>query len=206
MTEPKLKTCKKGTNKALGFEGCGKQTIKTTYSLCNSCLWDFYHSTEIGKIIYQKSFIPKVNIRLKSIQKENTKRIKENVKTLGDYEAEAKKSFQKWVRLRDAGKPCISCQNPNPADWCGSHYFPAGVYSGMIFDERNCHGACNTYCNKYLSGNLTSYRINLVNKFGEDWVKQLENDALERRNYKYTKSELIDIKKKYDLKIKELTK
>jgi len=74
-----------------------------------------------------------------------------------------------------------------------------------MFDERNCHLQCNTYCNKYLSGNLIEYRKNLVLEFGEEWMKQLEEDANRLRNYKYTKSELIEIKKKYDLKIKQLT-
>ncbi len=196
----KQKPCKKGIGKASGFEGCGKETFKRTYNLCDSCLIDFYFNDERGKIIYAKL---KGSLH-QSKWKEQKKVLKEKTKTLSDYEAEAKKSFQKWVRLRDKDKPCKSCQNANPSDWCGSHYFSAGVYSGMMFDERNCHGSCNTYCNKYLSGNLINYRINLVKEFGEAWVQKLENDALERRDYKYTKFELIDIKKKYDLKIKEL--
>ncbi len=199
MIEPKLKICTKGNSKAKDFEGCGKSTYKTTYGICDGCLTSWWFTTENGKIDYAKKKLKKS----KSNWSDQKKVLKEKVKTLSDYENEAKKSFQKFIRLRDQNNPCISCQNPNPSDWCGSHYFAAGVYSGMIFDERNCHGACNTYCNKFLSGNLNEYRINLVIKFGEDWVKQLENDALERKKYKYTKSELIEIKKKYDLKIKQ---
>jgi len=202
----------KPMGKAFGFvpeERCGKQMTefeKRTYGMCNSCLWDFYHNDERGKILYQKLFIPKVALKTKSNEKAFKSDLRQKLKTLSEYEAEAKKSFQKWVRLRDSGLPCISCNNPNPADWCGSHYYAAGTYSGLMFDERNCNGACNTYCNKYLSGNLINYRIGLVKRYGNEFVVQLESEADSKRNYKYKKQELIDIKKKYDLKIKELTK
>jgi hypothetical protein len=42
--------------------------------------------------------------------------LKEKVKTLSQYEAESKKSFQKFIRLRDADLPCISCNNSNTND------------------------------------------------------------------------------------------
>ena len=35
--------------------------------------------------------------------------LRDKLKTLSQYEAEAKKSFQKWVRMRDEKQPCISC-------------------------------------------------------------------------------------------------
>lgn len=142
--------------------------------------------------------------KLKQDRVAEKKVLREKIKTLSDYESEAKKVFQKYVRLRDKNLPCISCGNPSPTDWCGSHYYPAGMYSGLIFDERNCNGACNTYCNKYLSGNLINYRIGLVKRYGLEFVEKLEADADSKRNYKYTKEELIAKKLQYELKIKEL--
>ena len=127
----------------------------------------------------------------------------EKLKTLSQYEADAKKSFQHWVRLRDKDQPCISCGNTKPKDWCGSHYFAAGTYSGLMFDPRNCHGACNTYCNKFLSGNLIEYRKGLIKRHGNEFVEQLESEADSKRSYKYTKAELIAKKLQYDLLIKE---
>jgi len=189
-----------GINKAKGFKGCGKPTLHRTNGLCNSCLYDFYTTDERGKIIFAKRKIQVVSKREKAFKSD----LRQKLKTLSDYEAEAKKSFQKWVRLRDAGKPCISCNNPNPKDISGGHYFPAGVYSGLIFDERNCHLQCNSYCNMYLSGNLSAYRIGLVNRYGKEFVEGLEDDSIKLRNYKYTKDELVAIKKKYDDNIKSL--
>jgi len=122
---------------------------------------------------------------------------------LSEHEAEAKKSFQKWVRLRDAEFNCISC-NCNDKDlWDGGHYFKAELFSGLIFNEMNCHKQCRK-CNRFLNGNELQYRFGLIERYGIDFVTELENISAENRVYKYTKSELIEIKKKYDLKIKEL--
>jgi hypothetical protein len=107
--------------------------------------------------------------------------------------------------MRDAKLPCISCGNANAKDWSGGHFYSAGMYSGLIFDERNCHKQCNTYCNKYLSGNLLEYRKGLTKRYGEDFVIELDRISIEKRNYKYTKEELIAKKLQYDIKIKELS-
>jgi predicted amidophosphoribosyltransferase len=37
------------------------------------------------------------------------KDLREKLKTLGEYEKEAKAVFQKWIRQRDKKLPCISC-------------------------------------------------------------------------------------------------
>jgi predicted nucleic acid-binding Zn ribbon protein len=140
----------------------------------------------------------------KQLWTKEKKVIKEKLMTLSDYEREAKKSFQKWIRLRDKNLPCISCNNSKTTDWAGGHYFSAGMYSGLMFDERNCHKQCNTHCNKYLSGNLLEYRKGLINRYGIEFVESLESIADEKRNYKYTKEELIAKKLQYDIKIKEL--
>ena len=115
--EVKKKICKHGINKARGFEGCGKETFKTTYGLCPSCLYSFYTTDERGKILYQKSFLPKVSLKLKSFDKAKTKQMRDGLKTLSEYEAEAKKVFQKWVRMRDVDLPCISCGTTKPVKY-----------------------------------------------------------------------------------------
>lgn len=129
--------------------------------------------------------------------------LKDKLKTLSQYEAEAKKSFQKYIRMRDASLPCISCNNSKTNDWAGGHFYSAGMYSGLMFDERNCHKQCNTYCNKHLSGNLLEYRKGLIKRYGNDFVEALDKVSNEKRNYKYTKEELIAKKLKYDILIKE---
>jgi len=133
------------------------------------------------------------------------KQLREKLKTLSQYEAEAKKSFQHWVRLRDKDLPCISCGEFHKDLWDGGHYFKAELYSGLIFDERNVHKQCRR-CNRFQGGNEIQYRLGLVERFGGEFVYQLEKDSIEKRVYKFTKQELIAKKLQYDIKIKELKK
>ena len=130
--------------------------------------------------------------------------LQEKLKTLSDYEKEAKKVFQEFIRLRDKDLPCISCGKSNCPDWAGGHYFAAGMYSGMIFNEDNCHKQCNSHCNKFLSGNLLEYRRGLIERYGIDFVERIEMQANEKRAYKYSKDELQKIKEYYKNKVKEL--
>lgn len=129
--------------------------------------------------------------------KEKKAKAKEKLKTLSQYEAEAKKSFQKWVRQRDVGLPCISCGTLKPSEWHGSHFYEAGKYSGMIFNPSNCHKACDK-CNVFLSGNLQEYRKGLISRYGVEYVNNLDDLSDRERYRKYTKQELIEIKNKYD--------
>lgn len=164
---------------------------------------NFYFDTDKGKVLYQKQFLPKVKKRTEQRNKDDKKVLITKLKKLSEYEAEAKRSFQKYVRLRDENLPCISCNQVNKDLWDGGHYKKAELYSGVIFDLNNCHRQCR-YCNRYLGGNEANYRTGLVARYGEEYVLQLEKKALETRNYKYTKQELIDIKKHYDKLIKEM--
>jgi len=173
------------------------------YRYCQSTPECKEAGTEAKNILIKKA-MEKVKVSRGNKSRQETKVLSEKLKTLSQYEAEAKKSFQHYIRLRDKYLPCISFGNPNPTDWCGSHYFSSGMYSGLMFDERNCHGACNTYCNKYLSGNLIEYRKGLISRYGALFVEKLESEADSKRNKKYTKEELIAKKLNYDIKIKEL--
>ena len=129
--------------------------------------------------------------------------LKNKLKTLGQYEAEAKKAFQKWIRMRDDKQPCISCGIQQTDLWDGGHYKKAEIYSGVIFDENNCHRQCRK-CNRFLNGNELNYRQGLIQRYGIEFADQIEQKANETRNYKFTKEELIAKKLKYDILIKEI--
>lgn len=170
---------------------------------CKICNEVFTPNRPLVPVCSPKCAIDYTN-KLKANKAKKEKSIlKEKLKTLSDLEAEAKKSFQRYVRLRDKDLPCISCNNSNTNDWAGGHYFSAGMYSGLMFDERNCHKQCNTHCNKYLSGNLLEYRKGLIKRFGIKFVEKLESESDQKRNYKYTREELIAKKFQYDLKCKD---
>lgn len=156
---------------------------------------------------YKCAMVHSKNLKEQKEQREwkaNKAILKDKLKTLSQYEADAKKVFQKYIRLRDEKLPCISCGKLNATDWAGGHFYSAGMYSGLMFDERNCHKQCNSHCNKFLSGNLLEYRKGLIKRYGPDFVNELDRISNEKRNYKYTKEELIAKKLQYEIKIKEL--
>jgi len=174
---------------------------------CKVCL-DKFTPTQFAQIVcgYKCAIEHSKNLKKIKEQKEwnaEKKIIKDKIKTLSEYEKDAKKSFQHWIRLRDKNLPCISCGNSKTNDWAGGHYYSAGMYSGFMFDERNVHKQCNTHCNKHLSGNLLEYRKGLLKRYGNAFVEQLDAISDSKRNYKYTKEELIAKKLQYDIKIKE---
>jgi hypothetical protein len=131
------------------------------------------------------------------INRANKATAKEKIKSYSQRLQEAKKVFQKWVRVRDKGLPCISCGTVKCNEWAGGHYFKAETYTHLIFDERNCHKQCNAYCNKHRDGAQAEYRIGLVNRYGEAYVKGLEDLAMLKQQRKYTNQEIEDIKTKY---------
>jgi hypothetical protein len=122
--------------------------------------------------------------------------------TLGELKGLARAVFQRWVRIRDKGLPCISCgTTTGPMD--GGHYLKAELYSGLIFHEVNCNGQCQD-CNRGKDGNKEGYRPGMVKKYGEHAVMMLEASIPTNREYGYRKAELIEIIELYNIKIKDL--
>lgn len=108
---------------------------------------------------------------------------KESLKTAGDYTKEAQASVNKYIRLRDYGKPCISCGNSPAQKYGGTidagHYRSRGAAGHLRFNTFNIHGQC-VKCNRFNSGNAVDYRLKLIEKIGVDRVERLENDNAPR--------------------------
>ena len=131
--------------------------------------------------------------------KAHLKAVRESHKTKGDYAKEAQVEFNKWIRLRDEGNNCISCNNP-PKKKNAGHYRSVGAAPALRFEPLNCHLQCE-HCNTYLSSNAIEYRINLIKKIGVDKVEWIEGPHEPK---KYTVDDLKAIRAKYKLLIKAL--
>jgi hypothetical protein len=151
-------------------------------------------------VAFAKNVAEKAIVKKKKAQ---TKVLKEKLKTLTDYENEAKKEFQKYIRKRDENLPCVSCGTFQTDIWDGGHFKKAELYSGVIFDEMNCHRQCRK-CNRFLGGNELNYREGLVKRYGIDYVLEIEERALRLKRHKYNKEDLIGLKNLYKEKIKHL--
>ena len=132
--------------------------------------------------------------------KETKTRMKEDLKTTQDWLKEAQTIFNKYIRLRDMGLMCISC-NTVPKKKNAGHYFSSGGHSDVRFDEDNVHLQCE-HCNTYLSGNLLNYQIGIEKRIGADKLIELQAKAhVEKR---WTVDELKEIIKKYKTKVRSL--
>jgi hypothetical protein len=133
------------------------------------------------------------------VWKKTKAKMKSDLETVQELIKAAQIIFNKYIRLRDKGQVCISCQKP-PLKENAGHYFNANNHWNVRFDERNVHLQCE-HCNTYLSGNLIEYRKGLINKIGAEQLTLLELEAKETR--KFTKDELKEIINIYKKKIKQ---
>lgn len=137
-----------------------------------------------------------------------TKRLKESLKTKPELTKEAQTEFNKYIRLRDHDKPCISCEKVPSINvltggiWDCGHYLSIGAAPELRFNELNAHKQCKQ-CNRDLSGNPIKYRINLIKKIGIEKVEYLEGP---HSMPNWTHNELRSIKIKYRTKYNELKK
>lgn len=116
------------------------------------------------------------------------------------YVKEAQKWFNKFIRLRDSSKPCISCGRNHKGQYHAGHFLTTGAHPELRFEELNCHKQCSV-CNNHLSGNLINYRINLIKKIGIEKVEWLEGPHEAKH---YTIDDLKEIIKTYKAKCKKL--
>jgi hypothetical protein len=107
--------------------------------------------------------------------------------------------FNKFIRLRDLDKGCISCIAPVTQ---AGHYHSAGHHSALRFNEMNTNGQC-TRCNCFLHGNLLHYRNGLIKRYGEQKVLMLDS-AARRTAKKWSRAELHAIIQTYTAEIKKL--
>lgn len=131
-----------------------------------------------------------------AITKENNKRkreFQENDKSRQLKFAQA--NFNRFIRLRDKGNPCISCGKPDDGTHQrhASHYRSVGACSSLRFNEINVWASCSV-CNNHLSGNIGEYRKALIRKIGIDKVEWIESQP---KQLKMTIGEVIAIKVKY---------
>ncbi len=143
--------------------------------------------------------------RLAKVAKEEraaTKIAKQALKKRTEWADEAQDVVNRYVNLRDWGKPCISCDKPHTYGSVrnASHYKSRGAYSAIRFNLWNIHSSCYR-CNKELSGNIGEYRPRLIAKIGLEKVEFLENH---QRSRKYSIEYLQRIKRIFAKKARRL--
>jgi len=106
-------------------------------------------------------------------------------------------NFNEFIRERDKDLRCISCNKWDV--FCAGHYWAAGNYESLRFNEVNVNGQCD-YCNRHLHANLILYGKALVKKYGQEAVDKLDFIiGLEKQlgYHKRDRTTLIEIIMKY---------
>jgi len=151
------------------------------------------------------------NLKAKRERKETRER-KVKARTRREWVPFAQSAFNKFIRLRDADKPCISCgrvkvEMTTGGAWDCGHYLTVGSHPELRFDENNAAKqckSCNAGAGKYAKKNHTvsqSYRVNLIERIGLEAVEALEGPHPAKH---YTVDDLKAIKADYTRKAKEL--
>jgi hypothetical protein len=167
---------------------------------CKYCKSVFSPITTLQKNCFEPNCVSEwINEVKEKNWKSKKAKLKMDLMTIQDYVKLAQQVFNKFIRLRDSGNVCISCQK-KPLKTNAGHFYNANNHWSVRFDERNVHLQCE-HCNTYLSGNLIYYRENLLRKIGIEEFENLSVEATKTR--KFTVQELKEIITTYKKKTKE---
>jgi hypothetical protein len=133
--------------------------------------------------------------------KAETKTRKDKIKTKTEWLTEAQAAFNQYIRARDHGLGCISCgTTKQDIQYHAGHYRTRKAAPQLRFDESQVWLQCAT-CNNHLSGNLISYRRELLNRIGQAELDRIECDNTEAR---FTIEDAKKIKAEYKKKLADL--
>jgi hypothetical protein len=170
---------------------------------CRYCKEDYFPKTTLQKCCYNYECIKQAvkDAELKTWNKKKTK-LKKDLMTTSDWLKIAQQTFNRFIRERDKGQLCISCEQ-KPKKINAGHYFSAGGHSNLRFNEDNVHLQCE-HCNTFKSGNLLNYQIGIEKRIGGERLLKLHE--LAHVTKKWTIEELQEINTVYKEKLKELKK
>jgi hypothetical protein len=116
--------------------------LKTRTKKCFNCKDEFTPFNTLQKFCLKNECI-KTMVEIQKLKEWNKKKKKlvEDLKTANDYLKIAQQVFNKFIRVRDKGLNCISCNKPCKKENAG-HYYSQGGHSNVRFDEDNVHLQC----------------------------------------------------------------
>lgn len=164
---------------------------------CKQCGKEFKPFNSVQPVC---SYICALKYNDKKQVDKRVKEMKKNLTTRSDYMNVLQNVFNKYIRLRDKGKKCISCDcfvNNGHA----SHFFSVGAYPNLRFNEDNCHLSC-VECNLHKHGNSVEYALRLPNRISKEKFDKLV--SLKNEPLMLSIPEIIEKIAEYKLKIKQL--
>lgn len=182
-----------------------KEVKQKTCKACGSKFTPSFNSTQVVcSIKCAQAHAPanqeKARKAIAQRERREIKVRKEKLKSRADHLKEAQVVVNQYIRLRDAGLPCVSCGRFHDGQWHAGHFRSAGGHPELRFEPLNIWRQCAP-CNTHKSGDLVNYRAELVRRIGAEKVEWLEGPHEAKR---YTIDDLKAIKAEYRAKIKAL--
>ena len=171
-----------------------KQSATQKFGLKLFCGYE--HAAE-----WAKSSLDKRKAREKTQARKVDKEKLKSLKTRSEWLKELQVIFNRFIRIRDAQKNCISCGGKLGDKYDAGHYKSCGAHPELRFLEINVHAQC-VRCNQHLSGNLINYRKGLLIRIGQtklDWLEGCHEPL------KLTIPEIQSLIVEYKAKVKALT-
>lgn len=141
------------------------------------------------------------------VEKAETRRLKEEQKGLRELLAEAQTAFNEFIRLRDAGLPCICCGMPfEPMKPGGSmdagHFRSRSTAPHLRFNEDNVFGQRKN-CNRPGGTTYSKFRAGVLTRIGAERLEAVETNYTD---HKWNRDEVRAIRDNYRAKAKQLKK
>lgn len=209
MIPIKEKPCK-GTGVASGL-GCGIPTLHRIYGLGKmcGCYSDFLLKTDAGKLIMQKAMLkaskPRLEVEKNKSEMQHAEKFKKDRQKLSYLLVNVRTVCHEFIRKRDENKSCISCGVTYNTTFQAGHFFKAELFSNLKFNENNIHGQCKK-CNLFDDGNESGYRVGLMQRYGKEFLSELNELAgdSKKNDYHWDREELEKIRVYYKSKLNNL--
>ena len=160
---------------------------KSTQKVCSTKCAIEYANTEAKKQAKKKARAERKEFYQKSM-------------TLSDWKKKVQTVFNKYIRLRDINRGCVSCDTPLQNRKFDAGHFYATTYEGLRFNELNVHGQC-VPCNRNMHGNIHEYRKRITNRISQEELQWLDDNR--HIKLKLNKVELEELFNHYKQKVKD---
>lgn len=170
---------------------------------CSICKVSYVPANTLQKVCSTKCAIDYANSETRKRWRKERSQYRERTKPKKSLLKEAQQAFNAYIRTRDYGLPCISC-NQLPAQKYGGtmdcgHWHGTGAHPELRFTTWNATNQC-TKCNRQLSGNTKHYERGLIARHGRQWLTRREQQARDKQPNHYSKDQLKRIKQLFSKK------
>lgn len=197
MIKTKKKICK-GTGRAKGL-GCGISHYMHMYGLCTTCFKSFLYNSEEGKKMLDKTLTRAKKIANKPQKRKYTKWVDKPTNEMIQYlQSEI---VNPYIRLRDIEKHgAYNCISGGGKVSDAGHFYNVKNNQRLRFCIQNIHGQSYSHNRDTADpGHINEYRKGLINRFGEKYLKELEQLKASSNNWpKFDKIDLIEIGRTYE--------